>query len=573
MKKVIKIQENKIGRILVEQGLITKEQLELALKEYEKNNYKDSLIRILIEKKFVSEEKLVKALSKKLGMPVVNLKEYKIPKEVLEILPLTMIKKYRAVPIKKNGNILILAMENPTDFNAIADIRFYTNYNIDIVITTPSGIDKVIQDIEEQEEALDIVDMDLNLDDIDYIDEEEDIDLSSIQEESQKAPIIRFVNFIIAEAVRKEASDIHIEPYEKTLRIRFRIDGILHEFFKPPLKLKNAIVSRIKIMSHLDIAERRIPQDGRIKIKLSDNKEIDIRVSTLPTIFGEKVVMRILDKSSLKLDLKTLGFGDRELRIFREVINKPYGMILVTGPTGSGKTTTLYSALSELNKPDVNISTAEDPVEYNIEGINQVNIREDIGLTFASALRSFLRQDPDIILVGEIRDLETAEIAVKAALTGHLVLSTLHTNDASSTIVRLVDMGIEPFLVSTSLLLIVAQRLVRKICVKCKEEVKIEKKALISMGVKEEEVDTFKVYKGRGCEACNGTGYKGRTALYEVLRVSQNIKELINRGATAYEIQVAAIKEGMKTLREAGLVKVKQGITTLEEVGRVTIGD
>ncbi len=572
MKKVIRIQD-KIGRILVEQGLISQEQLQIALRECEQRGYRDKLIRILLEKRFISEEKLVNVLSKKLGVPIVNLKEYKIPKEILEILPLSMIKKYRAVPIEKNGNILIVAMEDPTDLNAIADIRFYTNYNIDIAITTPSGIDKIIEDLETGEGILEVDDINLNLEDIDYIDEDEDIDLSSIQEESQKAPIIRFVNYIIAEAVRKEASDIHIEPYEKTLRIRFRIDGVLHEFFTPPLKLKNAIVSRIKIMSHLDIAERRIPQDGRIKLRLQNNKEIDIRVSTLPTIFGEKVVMRILDKSSLNLDLKTLGFEERELKVFREVIKKPYGMILVTGPTGSGKTTTLYSALSELNKPDVNISTAEDPVEYNIEGINQVNIREDIGLTFAAALRSFLRQDPDIILVGEIRDLETAEIAVKAALTGHLVLSTLHTNDASSTIVRLVDMGIEPFLVSTSLLLIVAQRLVRKICLNCKEEVKIEKKALISMGVKEEEVDEFRVFRGKGCEECNGTGYKGRTALYEVLKVSQDIKELINKGGTAYQIQQVAIKEGMKTLREAGLLKVKEGITTLEEVGRATIGD
>ncbi len=572
MKKVIRIQD-KIGRILVEQGLISKEQLKIAFKECEQRGYKDKLIKILIEKGFISEEEFVKAFSDKMGIPFVNLKKYKIPDEILEILPLSMIKKYRAVPIERNGNILIVAMEDPTDLNAIADIRFYTNYNIDIAIATPSGIDKVIEELETGEGILEVDDLNLNLEGIDYIEEDEDIDLSSIQEESQKAPIIRFVNYIIADAVRKEASDIHIEPYEKKLRIRYRIDGILHEFFTPPLKLKNAIVSRIKIMSHLDIAERRIPQDGRIKIKLQDNKEIDIRVSTLPTIFGEKVVMRILDKSSLKLDLKTLGFEERELRVFREVINKPYGMILVTGPTGSGKTTTLYSALSELNKPDVNISTAEDPVEYNIEGINQVNIREDIGLTFATALRSFLRQDPDIILLGEIRDLETAEIAVKAALTGHLVLSTLHTNDASSTIVRLVDMGIEPFLVSTSLLLIVAQRLVRKICLNCKEEVKIEKKALISMGVKEEEVDDFRVFKGKGCEECNGTGYKGRTALYEVLKVSQDIKELINKGGTAYQIQQVAIKEGMKTLREAGLLKVKQGITTLEEVGRATIGD
>ena len=566
--------KDKIGKILIDQGFITKEQLEIALKEQKKRNNKDKIGKILLEKKFLTEEELVNALSFKLGIPIVDLNRYEINKEILEILPLEMIKKYRAIPINRLGNTLIVAMEDPTDLNAINDIRFYTNYNIDVVIATPSAIDNIIKKLTEEESSLENFDFDFNFEDIDYISfDDEEVDLSTIQEESEKGPIIKFVNFIIAEAVNKGASDIHIEPYEKSFRIRFRIDGILHEFMKPPLKIKNAIVSRIKIMSNLDIAERRIPQDGRIKLRLSKDKEVDIRVSTLPTIFGEKVVMRILDKSTLNLDLKVLGFGERELKLFQEAIHKPYGMILVTGPTGSGKTTTLYSALLELNKEDVNISTAEDPVEYNIEGINQVHIREDIGLTFASALRSFLRQDPDIILVGEIRDLETAEIAVKAALTGHLVLSTLHTNDASSTITRLVDMGVEPFLVSTSLLLIVAQRLVRKICPKCKEEIKINKKVLLSMGVKKEELGDFKVFKGRGCENCNNTGYKGRTALYEVLAVSQEIKELINKGATALEIQEQARKEGMRTLREAGLMKVKEGITTLEEVGRVTIGD
>ncbi len=337
------------------------------------------------------------------------------------------------------------------------------------------------------------------------------------------------------------------------------------------MKLKNAIISRIKIMSHLNIAERRLPQDGRIKLKYSKEREIDFRVSTLPTLFGEKVVLRILDKSNLQLDLSVLGFEERELNLFRKAIHKPYGMVLVTGPTGSGKTTTLYSALQELNQPDVNISTAEDPVEYNLEGINQVQIREDIGLTFASALRAFLRQDPDIILVGEIRDTETAEIAIKAALTGHLVLSTLHTNDAPSTVTRLIDMGVEPFLVSSSLLIVVAQRLARKICENCKKEIKVEKKALLSMGVKEEELDEFKVYRGEGCDICGGTGYKGRVAIYEVLEVTPTIKEMINRGATSLEIQKQAIKEGMRTLREAGLIKVKKGVTTLEEVGRITI--
>ncbi len=565
--------KDKIGKILLDQGLITEKQLEIALKEQEKRNYKDKLGKILVEKKFITEEELVNALSIQLGIPVVDLNNYEINKDVVGLLPENMIKKYRAIPINRLGNTLIVAMEDPTDINAIDDIKFYTGYNIEVAIAAPSAIKNTIDKLFDQTTLIDEISTDFSLEEIDFSDfgEEDEVDIETIEKESEKGPVIKLVNYILTEAIKRGASDIHIEPYEKNFRVRFRIDGVLGEFVKLPMKLKNAIISRIKIMSHLNIAERRLPQDGRIKLKLSKDREIDFRVSTLPTLFGEKVVLRILDKSNLQLDLTVLGFEKRELKLFRDAIHKPYGMVLVTGPTGSGKTTTLYSALQELNQVGVNISTAEDPVEYNIEGINQVQIREDIGLTFASALRAFLRQDPDIILVGEIRDTETAEIAIKAALTGHLVLSTLHTNDAPSTITRLVDMGVEPFLVSSSLLVVVAQRLARKICPFCKKEVKVEKKVLLSMGVKEDELDDFKVYKGEGCDNCGGSGYKGRVAIYEVLDVTPKIKELINKGATSMEIQQEAVKEGFRTLREVGLIKVKKGVTTLEEVGRVTI--
>ena len=565
--------KDKIGKILLEQGLITEKQLDIALKEQEKRNYKDKLGKILVEKKFITEEELVNALSLQLGIPVVDLNNYEINKEVVNLLPENMIKKYRAIPINRLGNTLIVAMEDPTDINAIDDIKFYTGYNIEVAIAAPSAIKNTIDKLFDQTTLIDEISTDFSLDEIDFSDfgEEDEVDIETIEKESEKGPVIKLVNYILTEAIKRGASDIHIEPYEKNFRVRFRIDGVLGEFVKLPMKLKSAIISRIKIMSHLNIAERRLPQDGRIKLKLSKDREIDFRVSTLPTLFGEKVVLRILDKSNLQLDLTVLGFEERELKLFRNAIHKPYGMVLVTGPTGSGKTTTLYSALQELNQVGVNISTAEDPVEYNIEGINQVQIREDIGLTFASALRAFLRQDPDIILVGEIRDTETAEIAIKAALTGHLVLSTLHTNDAPSTVTRLVDMGVEPFLVSSSLLVVVAQRLARKICPFCKKEVKVEKEVLISMGVREEELEGFKVYRGEGCDNCGGSGYKGRVAIYEVLEVTPKIKELINRGATSMEIQKEAIKEGFRTLREVGLIKVKKGVTTLEEVGRVTI--
>ncbi len=406
------------------------------------------------------------------------------------------------------------------------------------------------------------------------VEDEEEIDLESLVASVEEAPVVKFVNMMLMDAVKKGASDIHVEPYEKFYRVRFRIDGVLHEVMKPPLSMKDAITSRIKIMSKLDIAEKRLPQDGRIKLKMKlegQRKELDFRVSVLPTLFGEKIVMRILDPEKLMLDMTKLGFEQESLDKFTEAIKKPYGMVLVTGPTGSGKTNTLYSAISQLNTPDTNIMTAEDPVEFNLPGINQVNVRDEIGLTFAAALRSFLRQDPNIILVGEIRDFETAEIAIKAALTGHLVLSTLHTNDAPSTISRLMNMGIEPFLVATSVNLICAQRLVRRVCKNCKEEVKVPKKTLLDIGFREDELKGLKIYKGKGCDVCNGTGYKGRVGLYEVMEVTDTIKDLILSGATALDLREQAIKEGMITLRRSGLIKIKNGITSIEEVLRETV--
>ena len=564
--------DSKLGEILLKHNMITKEQLDKALKIQAKNPEK-RIGEILIELKYIGEEELINALSLQFGIPVVDLKNYDLREDVINILPKEMIKKYKVIPINRFGNTLILAVDDPTDISAIDDIKFYTGYNIDIVIASSTAIKNTIDRIFDNISVLEDIENKFKLDDVEFedIEEEEDADITKIEKQTKEGPVVKLVNHILTEAVSKRVSDIHIEPYEKNFRVRYRIDGVLHEYMKLPMKLKNAIVSRVKIMSHLNIAERRVPQDGRIKLKYGKNKEIDFRVSTLPTLFGEKVVLRLLDKSNLQLDLRKLGFEKRELGAFNEAISKPYGMVLVTGPTGSGKTTTLYSALSELNKEDVNISTAEDPVEYNLEGINQVQIRENIGLTFAAALRAFLRQDPDIILVGEMRDLETAEIGIKAALTGHLVLSTLHTNDAPSTVTRLIDMGVEPFLISSSLLLVVAQRLARKICSNCKEEIKIDEKVLLRYGVNEDELETFKVFKGKGCDTCNFTGYKGRVALYEVMSMSDPLKELITRGATTQEIKEQARKEGMKTLREVGLMKVKAGVTTLEEVSRVTI--
>jgi type IV pilus assembly protein PilB len=466
-------------------------------------------------------------------------------------------------------------MADPSNIFAIDDIKFLTGYNVEPLVASDASIKTAIEKYYDSSDmgGLEGVLTEFDEGEMEVIQDEEEVDLSDLKKAVEDAPVVKLVNLILTDAIKKGASDIHIEPYEKTFRVRYRIDGVLHEVMKPPIKLKNAIVSRIKIISQLDIAERRLPQDGRIKLKLSKSMEMDYRVSVLPTLFGEKVVMRLLDKSNLQLDMTKLGFEQKALNDFMSAIHRPWGIVLVTGPTGSGKTTTLYSALSDLNKISENISTAEDPVEFNLLGINQVQIHEDIGLNFAASLRSFLRQDPDIIMVGEVRDYETAEIAIKAALTGHLVLSTLHTNDAPSTVNRLLNMGIEPFLVSSACNLILAQRLARKICKDCRTKMPSAEKVLIDLGVPPAEAARMEVFKGSGCATCGGTGYKGRIALYEVMPFSETIKELVLNGASSSEIKRAAVREGMKTLRMSGVTKVGEGVTTIEEILRVTMAD
>jgi type IV pilus assembly protein PilB len=466
-------------------------------------------------------------------------------------------------------------MGDPTNLNAMDDIKFLTGYNVEPVVASESSIqasiDRYYNAGPSYEEVM--ADLQLDDDDIDFKADEEDVNALELERASADAPVVRLVNVFLLNAIRKGASDIHLEPYEKRLRVRYRIDGVLHEEMTPPLKLKSALVSRLKIMSQLDIAERRLPQDGRIKLKLGKGREMDFRVSVLPTMWGEKVVLRLLDKGNLQLDMTKLGFDVEPLQDFKWAINQPWGMVLVTGPTGSGKTTTLYSALSELNRPGVNISTAEDPVEYNLHGINQVQMHDEIGLNFAMSLRSFLRQDPDIIMVGEVRDFETAEIAVKAALTGHLVLSTLHTNDAPATISRLLNMGVEPFLITASVNLVLAQRLARRVCVDCKRPTEFERDALLDMGFSPDQAATATIMKGLGCATCSNTGYKGRVALYEVMRFSEDLKERVLQGASSAELKAEAIKKGMSTLRMSGIRKVIEGMTTPEEIMRVTMAD
>lgn len=528
-----------------------------------------SIKKAVIELGLISENELIDIVSKYLKIQKFDGKPPSIDEKVLEILPKDFVKKFRIVPFAKMGKILRVLIDDLSSLNHLEDIKFLTGLNPEVYITKSSVIDGLIDKYYGDElEMPDTLESELVETVTEEMEEEPEKELSELVNE---APLVKFVNGIIINAVKRHASDIHVEPYEKKLRIRYRIDGVLQEVMTPPVKLKDAIVSRIKIMAHLNIAERRLPQDGHIKMRLPNGKTIDLRVSTLPTLFGEKVVMRVLDKSALTLDLSKLGFEPRPLEEFMNAIKRPYGMVLVTGPTGSGKTTTLYSALSILNKPEVNIMTAEDPVEYDFPGINQVNIKEEIGLTFASALRAFLRQDPDIIMVGEIRDHETASIAIKAALTGHLVLSTLHTNDAPSAITRLIDMGIEPYLVASSLNLVVAQRLLRKICSNCKIPTKVHPEALREIGLSQEKVKDWTFYKGAGCSECNGTGYKGRVGIYEVLTISPEIREMILNKAPLDEIRRKAIQQGMITLREAAILKLKRGLTTVEEVLRVTM--
>ncbi len=561
----------RLGELLVREKLITPLQLQKAAEEQRSGGGR--LGYQLTKMGFIEENELTAFLSKQYGIPSINLYEFDIEPDIIKLIPKEVAQKHQVIPVNRSGNTLIIAMADPSNIFAIDDIKFLTGYNIEVVVASEAAIVESIEKYYTSNVSFDDVMMDFDDEEIDVAEEEEDIDIMDLEKTAGEAPVIKLVNLILVDAIKKSASDIHIEPYEKSMRVRYRIDGMLYEVMKPPLKLKNAITSRIKIMSSLDIAERRLPQDGRIKLKLGRGKEMDFRVSVCPVIWGEKVVLRLLDKGALQLDMTKLGFDTKALADFKEAIYKPYGMVLITGPTGSGKTTTLYSALTELNKTTENISTAEDPVEYNLAGINQVQMHDEIGLNFSSALRSFLRQDPDIIMVGEIRDFETAEIAVKAALTGHLVLSTLHTNDAAGSITRLLNMGVEPFLVASSVNLIQAQRLVRRVCPDCKEVTEVAPQTLVDLGVPEDDVDDFTVYRGVGCRTCNNTGYKGRIGLYEVLPIKDEIREYVLNGASTLEIKREAVRMGMRTLRDCALDKLRDGVTTLDEVMRVTMMD
>ncbi len=596
----------KLGEILVRENLISPQNLREAL-EYQRQ-HGGRLGFNLVKLGLISDDMITAVLSRHYGIPSVNLDLFNIDPSVLSLIPQEVTQKHSVLPLSRVGATLTLAMVDPTNVFAIDDVKFMTGLNVEPVVVAEGSVQQAIakyygssREIElasatvEEVSSLpsangsngngaithaDLVSLDSidfetgQTEDVEVVEDNEEIDLSTLSRMSEDAPVVRLVNVLLVDSLRRGASDIHVEPYEKELRIRFRIDGVLYDVMHPPLKLRDALISRIKIMSKLDISEKRLPQDGRIKIKVkvdSRSRELDFRVSTLPTLFGEKVVLRLLDKQNLMLDMTKLGFEPESLVKFKRNISKPYGMVLVTGPTGSGKTNTLYSALQSLNTVETNIMTAEDPVEFNLPGINQVQMKEQIGLNFAAALRSFLRQDPNIVLVGEIRDFETAEIAIKAALTGHLVLSTLHTNDAPSTISRLMNMGIEPFLVATSVNLIQAQRLIRRVCKDCKQEHQTPPEALIEVGFSAEEAKTIKTYKGKGCSTCNNTGYKGRIGLYEVMEITDEIRELILIGASALELRKKAIDDGMITLRESGLYKIREGVTTPEEVVRETV--
>ncbi len=608
----------KLGEILVRENLITSAQLKETL-EYQRANG-GRLGSNLVKLGYISDDVVTAVLSRQYGVPSINLDLFQIESEVIKLISEDVAIKYSVLPISKVGATLTLAMADPTNVFAMDDIKFMTGLNVEPVIASETSIQLAIAKyysgsteidifdaafaIEAEKAAtngsnglhlnggaaigtadkLNAADLDVSLDrfqfdhhegeDFELVEENEEIDLAALARASEDAPVVRLVNVLLVDSLRRGASDIHVEPYEKDFRIRFRIDGVLYDVMHPPLKIRDPLISRLKIMSKLDISEKRLPQDGRIKIKVKvDNRsrELDFRVSTLPTLFGEKVVLRLLDKDKLMLDMTKLGFEPESLEKFKRAIANPYGMVLVTGPTGSGKTNTLYSALQSLNTSETNIMTAEDPVEFNLQGINQVQMKEQIGLNFAAALRSFLRQDPNIVLVGEIRDFETAEIAIKAALTGHLVLSTLHTNDAPSTVSRLVNMGIEPFLVATSVNIIQAQRLIRRICSECKEDYHVPVEGLVEIGFNKDEASSLKLYKGRGCATCNNTGFKGRVGLYEVMEITDELRELIIIGASAMELRRKAIELGMITLRESGLCKIREGITTIEEVVKETV--
>lgn len=566
--------QNRLGELLVREKLISLQQLRKAQDEQKKSG--QNLGYTLARLGYISDGEITNFLSSQYRLPAINLDEYEIDGEVVKLVTKEVCEKHRIIPVSRSGSSLIVAMSDPTNLNAIDDIKFLSGYNVEPVVASETAIQAAIERYYNAGPSYEEVMADFNLgdEDIDFGGDEEEVNALELERQSADAPVVRLVNVLLLNAIRKGASDIHVEAYEKKLRVRYRVDGVLQEEMTPPLKLKAAIVSRLKIMSQLDIAERRLPQDGRIKLKLGKGREMDFRVSVLPTMWGEKVVLRLLDKGNLQLDMAKLGFDPEPLADFKWAIAQPWGMVLVTGPTGSGKTTTLYSALSDLNQPDINISTAEDPVEYNLHGINQVQMHDEIGLNFAMGLRAFLRQDPDVIMVGEIRDFETAEISVKAALTGHMVLSTLHTNDAPATISRLLNMGVEPFLITASVNLVLAQRLARKICADCKRPFETDPKVLIDLGVSEAQIALKpQIMKGVGCATCNNSGYKGRVALYEVMRFHEELKERVLQGASGAELKAAAIKMGMATLRASGIKKVLEGITTPEEILRVTMAD
>ena len=567
----------RLGDLLVREGLIDNEQLARALQEQKGSN--DKLGSILVKLSFVTEENLIAFLSRQYGIQSITLSQLDIDPDILKLVPEQIARKYEVLPVKLQGNTLTLAMGDPTNVFALDDVGFMTNLQVIPAVASQAAIRQAIDRAYDSKGGgiADIVsEMEGAAADVELVEGDEEaaaskVDVFELKESADEAPVVRLINMILVDAIRRGASDIHLEPYEKVFRVRFRVDGVLHEIMTPPKRLEAALTSRVKIMASLDITERRLPQDGRIKLRFNQ-REIDFRVSTLPTIYGEKTVMRILDKDSLQLDLTMLGFDSWSLEQFTKAIHNPYGMILITGPTGSGKTTTLYSAIHTINSPDINIMTAEDPVEYNLRGVNQVQINEEIGRTFASALRAFLRQDPDVILVGETRDLETAQIGIRAALTGHLVLTTLHTNDCPSTVARLLDMGIPPFLVSSSLTLILAQRLGRKVCKDCKQPYDADEETLVPYGHVPQGLGKISFYKGKGCATCNFTGMKGRVAIYEVMPINQDIRDLIIRNAPAVEIGEAAQRQGMRTLRQNALQKVIDGGMTIEEVLRVTLG-
>ncbi len=564
-------QEKRIGELLLQEDLITVDQLEKALQEQSRTGTRLGYCVVAMD--MVQESDLTRILSRQFQVPAVELSEVDVDQKILKLVPAEFASKNLALPLRRVGRTLTVAMADPTDLNVVDDLKFITRFDIEPVVAGEYSLRQAIErHYDIATERLSGLLEEIEEQDIEVLEEEEEeeeLDANQLRAQVEDAPVVKLINGLLTDAVRRGASDIHIEPYEKELRVRYRIDGTLHEIMKPPYRMKAAITSRVKILADLNIAERRVPQDGRIKMKIGD-RVIDFRVSTLPVIHGEKIVLRVLDKSSLRLDLEKFGMEPKAEKDFLSAIENPYGMVLVTGPTGSGKTTTLYSAMDRINDEDVNIMTAEDPVEYNLHGINQVQVRPQIGFDFSTALKAFLRQDPDIIMVGEIRDLETGSIAIKSALTGHLVMSTLHTNDAASTVTRMVDMGIEPFNVASAVNVITAQRLVRRICTNCKVEAEYMPEQLEAAGLDPDKASQITFYEGEGCDACNDSGFKGRQGLYEVMPMNRTMRRMVLQGASSDDLQDQAVDDGMLTLRQDGLIKVRRGITTLEEVLKET---